>query len=472
MRASSVVVLPVLPLVLTFSFFACSNSDDGTEPAADGGTEPAADGGHATPTDDGGTQVGSDGGLDSSTSPSTDGGGDAMASGACAAPALLDCSQAANQADARCLPRPSQETAGTVGAGFSPAAVDTTIGLGSGFIDAAGCRLISVLRNFQVAEHGVLLATNLATGARSVVSGTYDDAASGPTTVGTGAMADGGAPPDLDGIEDVQPEPDGKWMAYIAKSSADPQMRLQLVEIDPATGNRRLVWEVQEQTTENNELPCMNGTSAVKLQPNATSLAVGASGEVYLPVNDPTGAGRGLIKLQNGQCSVVSMTGGDGTITAGSGVSNDQGDLLSARFQNGKVYVINDLDTSLLSIDVATGARARLSSSDAQNPLPASQGTMVPLGSHSLAFDGVTILTAGSPSSYFNVASVDPATGTRTGYQVTATAGGGNTGPVSLAQEAAPYVYPFPGATLLLVTLETGVVLYNPDTMASNLLSR
>lgn len=453
MRTSSVVLTSI-----ALALAACSTASvpdtlgsdppDASAPASDSGATPAsASDASAVGTGDSGSSLGS-----------------------CAPPALLDCSAAANQSDPRCLPRPSQEMAGALGSGFAPAQLDSTTGIGSGFVDTASCRLVSVLRNFQVAEHGLVFATNLTTGARSVVSGSYDDPASGPVTVGAASAVDGGPGPDLDGIEDVQPEPSGKWLAYIQKPMTDELMRLQLVEIDPANGNRSLVWEAQEATTPNNELPCLNGSTSVILQPNATSLAVGSDGAAYLPVNDPTGAGRGLIRIKDGQCSVVSMT--DGNVTAGSGIANPQGDLVSARYAGGKVYVLNDLDVSLLSIDVTTGARVRISSSDAQNELPASQTTLVPLGTSSLALSGSAILTAGDPSSYFNIASVDPTTGLRTGYQVTATASNGNVGPVSLAQESSPFVYPYPGSSLFVITLETGVVLYDPTTNDSNLLSR
>ena len=219
MRTSSLFVTSVALALSACSNAASAHSPDSPDASASS-TDARASSGDA-------------GGGDSavSGSPTTDAGavgtGDSGGSrGACTPPALLDCSAAANQSDPRCLPRPSQETAGTVGSGFAPAQLDSTTGIGSGFVDAASCRLISVLRNFQVAEHGVVFATNLATGARSVVSGTYDDPASGSVTVGAASAVDGGPGPDLDGIEDVQPEPSGKWLAYIQKPMTDEQRQV------------------------------------------------------------------------------------------------------------------------------------------------------------------------------------------------------------------------------------------------------
>src|SRR5262249_22034340 len=135
--------------------------------------------------------------------------------------------------------------------------------------------------------------------------------------------------PDLGGIADVKPLAGGHYLATVSKGIS---ARVTLVEIDPATGNRTLVWasdfadSADQKTVETMiaEANLCDNPGGPYVRP-ASGLAVDASGNVYLAGdNNPLGSGRGLLKLTKSgagyTCAWASVYGG-GSPAKGTGAA-------------------------------------------------------------------------------------------------------------------------------------------------------
>src|SRR5262249_35509640 len=95
--------------------------------------------------------------------------------------------------------------------------------------------------------YGIVLATDLASGDRTVVSGKYADPGQGDITVGSG--------PALAGVSDVARAPDGSFWASVSSEHALGSAPRSLIRIDPATGNRAPLW-----SDNGNGLKCANAS--------------------------------------------------------------------------------------------------------------------------------------------------------------------------------------------------------------------
>ena len=367
-----------------------------------------------------------------------------------------DCSSGSNP---QCLP-PSQITAGKqFGTGLSIAALDKLARFRGGLVD--GNTLVVAASEFQVSSHSLVLGVDLSTGIRRVISGTYDDASTGPVTVGSGG------PTDLDKIKDVQLYGAGKYIALIDKGSVSPLM-VELILIDSATGNRTRLPGLVFNT--NGRLPCSgipsNSDTTVMpegVQPNADSLAVGTDSTVYLPLNDQMGIGSGLIALSStGECRVVSLSGSNGYGNLGAGPNITQGELFSARFGAGKVWAIDDLNQSLFAFDPTSGNRVRVSSSNANNAV----GSGPDIGVDSIDVQSNVVWSIGRfGTALFTAVAIDPGSGNRTQTYTTVV------GPARDSAEEHPLIWQAPGGSKLVTVLSQAVIIFDPTTGNSSTLS-
>src|SRR5262249_39446872 len=143
--------------------------------------------------------------------------------------------------------------------------------------------ILAVEYGAQDDDLGGVVSVDLTTGNRTLVSGKRSD------TEGRGD----GSPklnnvqiPDLGGIWDVEPLPGGHYLAIVSKGVSG---RRTLVEIDPATGNRTLVWasdfadSVDQKNVETMiaEANLCNNPGGAYVDPSQSALAVDASGNIY-----------------------------------------------------------------------------------------------------------------------------------------------------------------------------------------------
>jgi hypothetical protein len=399
------------------------------------------------------------GGTDSATghgesggAPASDGGGagegggsDGAIDGSGGSLSLLDCSDPGNATDKKCV-RPACAFGGALGTGPKIGCSSGFPEIRFGFVDTASNRLVvAVEMGVQADGNGMILGVDLASGNRTMLSGQYQDPATGTTTKGTG--------PDLDDVWDVKGAPDGSWVAIVYRSST---LNRQIVRIDPATGNRTSLLNA-------GSVACTGASNSITPDYSG-GLAVGDDGSLYLPLDgNPQGSGYGIAKFSGSPliCSVTSLTGatnaGD---NKGSGPAN-VAVLRGLQFQTGKVWAIADQTASLFSVDVATGNRLRVSSSDSSTTV----GTGGTLGVVDLAIGHSVDWTIGQyAGGMFQLASVDPSTGNRTAYM-------GSRGPVVSAQASNPGVWVYPGSSLLVLTLDNAFILYEPSNDNSNTFS-
>ncbi|MBV9949092.1 MAG: hypothetical protein JOZ69_19745, partial [Myxococcales bacterium] len=256
----------------------------GGGPPTDGAADATLDGPRGDATDSGPGGDGNDGGAPGDASP-VDGSSGGL---------LLDCTRTANASDPRCT-GPSCAFAGTLGAGPILGCSSGFPEIRFGFVDpAAGRLVVAVEMGVQSDANGGVFSVDLRSGDRTLLSGQYQDPATGTVARGTG--------PDLGGVWDVEAAPDGSWLALVAKGSTDNR---QIVRVDPATGNRVLVDDFST-------LDCGGG---ICVTPGYLGgLAVAGDGSVYLGLDDnPVGSGNGVARLAATStptapaCSVISL---------------------------------------------------------------------------------------------------------------------------------------------------------------------
>lgn len=144
---------------------------------------------------------------------------------------MIDC--AADPGNIRCVTRDLGDSAGTIGSGPAIYQGGTDV-LRGGFVTPDGRTLIvavETLRNDD--QFGAVMAIDLNTGNRTLISGYLNSI----QRAGKGVKAQGDRGDTLDlytlgNVTDVKPLPDGSLVAYAG----------QAIRIDPATGDRTLLW--------------------------------------------------------------------------------------------------------------------------------------------------------------------------------------------------------------------------------------
>ena len=175
---------------------------------------------------------GNDSGTGDAAVPPTEAGGGGSDAGGSVAFKVIDCD--ANASDPKCQP-PSSSNRGSVGSGpiFSTGGLSDDIR--GGFVNGDAL-VLAVEYGAQDDDLGGIVSVDLGSGKRTLVSGKRSD-----TEVrGDGTPKLNGVEiPDLGGVWDVKPLPGGHYLAIVSKGISQRKL---LVEVDPATGNRTLVW--------------------------------------------------------------------------------------------------------------------------------------------------------------------------------------------------------------------------------------
>lgn len=359
----------------------------------------------------------------------------------------VDCTKTANASDPACA-RGSLKPARTYGAG--PSLADLSRGFVKtyygGFVDAAKNRLVvAATWDSDASPKGYIVAVDITTGARTVISGTYEDPAQGDRMVGTGD--------ELGRLYDVQQSPNGTL--YAVQKGFGPT---RVYKIDPATGNRTLHWI----SSMNNTARCNASTgTAVYVTPSFFSLAVSDTA-IYMGLsNNPASTGVGIaeIKIDGTACKILSLSGNASTnpLNPGQGPSYSTGEPVSLTLAGGKLYYLLGLSKELLSVDLTTGNRTRV--------VGPTVGTGPDLAAQRIAIDttkNVVYSVGAFAGNGTPITQADLATGNRTTLQ--------NLGPAGFPGEMAVYVHPT--KPLLFVLADTTLTVYDPLTGNSNNFSR
>jgi hypothetical protein len=410
---------------------------------------------------DGGGDVTDMGALDFAPSGGPDlaaGGGDG------GGPSLVDCSVAANRAND---PRCGGILDATVGQGVA-LAHQNLFGAplsGGGFLDGGRLVLAVDIDYGSPNTFGIVLAVDLSTGDRTVISGKYRDPANGDHTVGTGTPA-------LVGVHDVQQAPDGSYWASVSTDHALGSAPRFLVKIDPATGNRTQLW-----SDGGNGIKCTNPTTnamtTTKYTVDSSSIAIAPDGAVYYSVQgNPQSAGNAIVKLnpKAGTCTLVTASqaaaAGD---NRGSGPLNFVGVKGLRLDGSGFIWGVEGDTNSLWKIELASGNRTRVSSH--------SGSSMVGNGNNDVGQYGLALGLQASDKIWTvgNTTGDEQGAGALTAVDVS---NGNRSGPtvadiVGPATGKATAVWHYPGSGLLILSGPTfGVVLFDPQTNNSNYLSK
>lgn len=234
----------------------------------------------------------------------------------------------------------------TIGAGPSFALYENAH-LSGGFIDTAKNTLVaSVYWDGSSTPKGLVVSYDLKTWARTFVSGEWRDGA--PKSTGSG--------PAFTHLKDIKPGKDGKWYALSYK----PQ-RAQIFSVDPANGNRTVVWtggdaKFGQCATGDKKVPSPE-LSAV--QYTHEGFAVDADGSFLLAYANTQRDGHGIVRISadGTKCAFVTASGArpDG-MTRGTG-DEMRGFVQGFTLLNGAIYAHTTQEKKLWSIDPATGNR-------------------------------------------------------------------------------------------------------------------
>lgn len=383
----------------------------------------------------------------SEAGPGTDagGGGDVDGGGGATPVTMVDCTTRPNDdKDPKCV----SAVAGTVGTGPKFTGGLTTQ-VGHGFI-SGNQLIVAVELTGADDEYGGIFGVDLTTGDRTLLSGKLNDPVNGEVSKGTGP-----AETSLNGVRDVAQGPNNTWIAFAAKNVAAERV---LFSIDPATGNRKVIFK-------GTSTACTGiANNATVAFDNVSGLAVGPDGASYLALNNiPQGSGKGIAKVTpDGKCSVVTLSAA--TVAAnnkGSGPTMIGSFLYNVTYQNDALYLLQfNTHPSILSINPVTGNRTMISVSP-------DKGTGPDLATDSMAVspDGQTIWTYNAVrNGKYGLVSADVATGNRTPSEPKG-------GPAKKAQAPDRGIWVHPDGAHLLLQYANSIILYEPATGNSNTLS-
>lgn len=320
------------------------------------------------------------GGASSAGGGSTEGTGTG-AGGGLPACIEIDCSLEENDPDPRCstIADPGELGDGPPFLGESPQ-------LRRGFLD--GQTLFVSFQSGDSDADAAVFSVDTATGLRTFISGVLEDPVSGPQPRGSG--------PSLRTLWDVTRGPAGTLYALV-----DNDTGRQVLSIDEISGDRALVVSLATP-------PCEVGGEAVQVEPQ---LEVRASTGGILLIGYANG-GSGLFEIDpsSGLCTTRSFASDDENRVGTGPTFYDYQTFVPF---GEKVYATDEASESLVEIDIPSGNRLRLSSTDAatpvgEGPYSGTQSTLVTGGRSYAARDG---------SSGSNVlVATDLASGDRIGY--------------------------------------------------------
>lgn len=281
----------------------------------------------------------------------------------------------------------------------------------SGFVD--GNELVVAVSVGLGEDEGAIVAVSLANGERKLVAGMIQDANGTPLSQGGGsALAD---------IAAIAPVDAGGWVAHLWNGFTMLGTR---ISVDPLTGDRGPGIFVGQECPEEN------------LHPNSRSSIVAADGSIFLPYQAFLPDEYGIAKLTDTSCELIPMPGADPNVLARVG---DRIWFLDATAR------VGELDP--LTGDVTW--------------VPGPGG--YPPGLAALFTDGDTAWTIGTdPSLFYD--RVDTATGETSRITLAL-------GPAALQVRHAPHLWPHPDGQQLVLSLDGAVVVLNPTTGQSSIVS-
>jgi hypothetical protein len=350
---------------------------------------------------------------------------------------MVDCTVRANDKDAKCAGE--QGTAGS-GPKFKGG---LTTEINHGFVRGSEL-IVAVELTGADDDYGGIFSVDLTTGNRKLISGKYNDPVDGEVARGSGKVS-------LNAVRDVAPGPNGTLIAFAVKNL---QATRSILSINPATGDRTVLWDQREGS-------CAGIPNRDVLFDPGSGIAVGPDGAVYAVLNNnPQGTGKGIAKITGGKCSVITLSGAETTANnKGGGPTMIGSFLYNLTFRNDGLYILQyNTHPSIMKIDPATGNRSIVSSAD--------KGTGHDLAENSMAFapDGTIWTYQAYKSGFSGLVAVDPSTGNRT---VSEPKGG----PVKRTQGSDHGLWVHPDGKRLIVQYAKGLFLYDPATGNSNALS-
>jgi hypothetical protein len=351
--------------------------------------------------------------------------------------------------------RPSNVSAGAFGAGPSPRSLQGfSVEINGGFVDTANNRIVvGVSHGTDDARKVLVMGYDLTTGNRTVISGIFENPSSGVTMRGAG--------PAVGFIKDIRLGPDGKYYALNSPDSGDGAT---VLRIDPATGDRTLVWAGADAMF--GQCPSGLGTNP-HVMPSPWSLEVEPSGSFLMGFGgSPAGSGLGVLRVSaDGRtCSFVTLAGrANDSMAVGGGVSLMGSDIRGLYLHGGALYATHGLTASLLRVDLMSGMRTRVASSANQTTV----GTGGTLGVGWVTYDPrrMSILTTGQFASNDTIVSwVDSTSGNRNVLEIA--------GPAYKGFQNGGGIWVRPSDGMILMAVDgVAIVAVDPETGNSNIFS-
>jgi hypothetical protein len=382
---------------------------------------------------------------------------------------LIDCSKDAGNLKCKRL---DPKQAGSIGDGpaFAQGIGDEITG---GFIK--GDKLIVSSRPTQ---HGAIIEVDLKTGNRTLIAGSVDTS----EYKGSGVKYKdfNGKEQEaylLDGISGVRPLANGNYAALIATTQ-----RLVILEVDAKTGDSKLLWasnvapDASRKTFENlpSEMFCASsGDNDNRPNIGGSTMEVAKDGSFYVWAGDnPIATGLGMYQIKDGVCKPISTYSSAGKNKTGSGFMltaastiNTSASLLMPDGKIMSIFSSFTAGTALMIWDPATGSRTALSFKGSTIAKSKGKGDDI-VGRSGLAMnaDGIYTVSIGELS----LQRIDPATGDRSSLLI-------KSGPLNQMNgrmdDDLQKVWAIPNSSLLLMSFNNAIMLINPKTGSSNVLS-
>lgn len=339
-------------------------------------------------------------------------------------PSLVDCRDPNHSGDFACRTIETLEP-GSVGQGPAPIWVQNSIRklqVVGGAIHAG--ELFLAVRSSENLGQGGVLGVDLATGARRLVSGTL------LTTEGSLTQGTGDNFAELAGVgfggglfAHIWPE----WGGFTGF----------IYDIDAHSGDH---------TTRTIGDKCESALPQPLSKEGWIFPAVAPDTTVYLAAVNLQG--EHIVRVLGDECDLFA------TLTL-------PGSLQSMRWQNGQLWLVDNAGSTLQSMDLSTGKTTAVSQTT-----PAVPGLEpITLGNQSVAVDGNTAWTVGSAfEGGFHLVEVNVATGERKLHAE-------DVGPARTSAYFPKHVFVHPTLAAVIVVMDGAVILYDPATDESNVLS-
>ena len=277
------------------------------------------------------------------------------------------------------------------GPSFAPLQSETASGTRyhGGYFDPVTRELFGVglWTNPQYNRTATVVAYQVDTGARRIVSGLFPDPNQGIVSYGSGyeterplGVDQSDGPQPLTGATSLRVGPDGLLYVYGSSNGDGSSQKAHIVSVDPTTGHRELVWRGQVQ----NKLDkggtgdisaeygqCLQHGPILSTYGYAKSVAwtnnafaVDDDGNFYMSFHDGReGDGIGRISADGKQCTIVSRwgaraaTGSPAPDNVGTGFLPQNGYVYGLAVKDGAVYGVTSPGGDFLEFNLTTGNR-------------------------------------------------------------------------------------------------------------------